>query len=446
VLYHVLRTGESVILDDAVGVPAFAMDPYIRQHRTRSILCLPLMNQAKLIGALYLENNLTTHAFAPARIAVLRLLASQAATSLENTRLYRDLAKREARIRRLVDANIIGIIVWNAEGDILEANDAFLRMVGYERDDLVSGRVRWRDLTPPEWRENAERALAQMAQTGIAPPAEKEYIRKDGTRVPVLVGRAAFDTSCEEGVAFVIDLSERKHAEQRLRESYELLRELTSRRETAREEERKHIAREMHDELGQHLTALRLRTSVLRMRHGKDNPELVEQSDALITLVDEIMLVVRGVIASLRPAALDTGIVAALEWLVAGFNRSNRTVCRLRVHDENIAVSEQRAIVLFRVAQEALTNVARHAQASEVVIMLEQMDGACVLEVRDNGLGFDPLTTRRRSFGLAGMEERVQMLGGHIEIISSPGRGTAIKVTLPDEQTARTRTGPTPDA
>ncbi|MEX3693315.1 AAA family ATPase [Paraburkholderia sp. BR14263] len=434
VLYHVLRTGEAVILDDAAGVPAYAMDPYICHHRTRSILCLPLMNQAKLIGALYLENNLTARAFVPARMAVLQLLASQAATSLENTRLYRDLAKREARIRRLVDANIIGIIVWNADGDILEANDAFLQIVGYEREDLVSGRVRWRDLTPPEWRESTERALVQMAQTGRVQAAEKEYIRKDGTRVPVVVGRAAFDASGEDGVAFVVDLSERKEAERRLCESYETLRELTSRRETAREEERKHIAREMHDELGQHLTALRLRASLLRMHLGKDNPQLVDQSEAMITLVDETMQVVRGVIASLRPAALDAGIVAALEWLTAGFNRSNRTVCRLNVHDENIVVSEQRAIVLFRIAQEALTNVARHAEATQAIITLKQMHGACVLEIRDDGLGFDPLPTRKRSFGLAGMEERVQMLGGHIEIASSPGRGTVIKVTLPDEQ------------
>ena len=95
---------------------AFAADPYIRQRQARSILCLPLINQAKLIGVLYLENNLAPRAFAPARIAVLKLLASQAAISLENTRLYRDLEKREAKIRRLVDANIIGIFIWEREG------------------------------------------------------------------------------------------------------------------------------------------------------------------------------------------------------------------------------------------------------------------------------------------------------------------------------------------
>ena len=157
VLHYVVRTQESVILDDAAAQNPFSADPYIRQHHARSILCLPLLNQAKLIGVLYLENNLAPRVFTPARIAVLKLLASQAAISLENTRLYRDLAEREAKIRRLVDANIIGIFIWDLEGRILEANDAFLHMVGYDREDLVSGRMRWTDLTPPEWRDRDER-------------------------------------------------------------------------------------------------------------------------------------------------------------------------------------------------------------------------------------------------------------------------------------------------
>ena len=434
VLYHVLRTQESVILDDAASEPTFATDPYIRLHRTRSMLCLPLMNRAKLIGALYLENNLITRVFAPARIAGLRLLASQAATSLENTRLYRDLAERESRIRRLVDANIIGIIVWRADGDILEANDAFLRMVGYAREDLVSGPVRWTDLTPPEWRENAELALAQISKTGLLQPEEKEYLRKDGSRVPVMIGRVAFETGGKEGVAFVVDLSERKEAELRLRESYEMLRELTSHRETAREEERKHIAREMHDELGQYLTALRMRASALRMQFGDAHPKLFDETRSLIALVDETMQVVRSVITSLRPPALDAGIVAALEWLVAEFDRNGHTVCRLRVQDESIVMSEDHAIVLFRLVQEALTNVARHAAASEVLITLERRPGACVLEVRDDGQGFNAQAIRKTSFGLAGMEERVLMLGGQIKVVSSPGAGTAITASLPDHQ------------
>ncbi|WP_240702380.1 AAA family ATPase [Trinickia terrae] len=431
VLHYVTSTRESVILDDASVGNRFAADPYIRQRRVRSMLCLPLLKQAKLIGVLYLENNLAPSVFVPARIAVLKLLASQAAIALENARLYQELAGREARIRRLVDANIIGIMVWKANGGILEANDAFLRIVGYEREDLVSGRIRWTDLTPPEWRERTELASVEVSKVGYVPPEEKAYLRKDGSRVPIMIGRVAFETGGDEGVAFVIDLTDRKEAEQRLRESYEMLRELTSRRETAREEERKHIARELHDQLGQYLTALRMRASALRMRFGNEHPALLEDTRALIGVVDETIQVTRGVITSLRPPALDTGIVAALEWLANEFNRHGGTVCRLRVRDENIGMSEERAIVLFRLVQEALTNVARHAVATEVIITLEWTPDACMLEVRDDGQGFDAQAIRRTSFGLAGMEERVMMLGGRIEVVSSPGKGTAIKVNLP---------------
>ncbi len=216
VLQYVLRTRESVILDDATAEPPFAADPYIRQHQARSVLCLPLLNRAKLIGVLYLENNLAPRVFAPARLAVLKLLASQAAISLENTRLYRDLAEREAKIRRLVEANIIGIFIFDFEGRILEANDAFLQLVGYDRGDLVAGRVRWMDLTPPEWRERHARAVAELKTTGTVQPHEREYFRKDGSRMPALIGSAAFDEQQDQGVAFVLDLTERKRAEESL--------------------------------------------------------------------------------------------------------------------------------------------------------------------------------------------------------------------------------------
>ena len=130
VVHHVVRTSESVILDNAAAQPQFAADPFIIQRRARSILCLPLINKGVLTGILYLENNLTARVFAPSRIAVLRLLTSQAAIALENTDLYRDLAEREAKIRRLVDGNIIGVFFWEIGGRVLEANDEFLEHSG----------------------------------------------------------------------------------------------------------------------------------------------------------------------------------------------------------------------------------------------------------------------------------------------------------------------------
>jgi len=134
---------------------------------------------------------------------------------------HRDRAKREAKIRRLVDANIIGIFIWDFDGRIIEANDAFLQMVGYDREDLVAGRIRWMDLTPPEWRNQDAAAIEEVEKTGISPPSEKEYFRKDGSRVPILRGAATLEEGGNQGVAFVLDLTELKRTEKALRESEE---------------------------------------------------------------------------------------------------------------------------------------------------------------------------------------------------------------------------------
>ncbi|HJX22778.1 MAG TPA: GAF domain-containing protein, partial [Steroidobacteraceae bacterium] len=183
VFHYVIRTRESVILDDALAQNPFSADEYLCQKHAQSVLCVPLVKQTKLIGVLYLENNLASNVFTPARISVLELLASQAAISLENARLYNDLGEREARIRRLVDSNIVGIIIWDFQGRIVEANDAFLDIVGYAREDLLSGRLRWTELTPAEWRDADDQALAQLKAAGTVQPREKEYFRKDGSRV-----------------------------------------------------------------------------------------------------------------------------------------------------------------------------------------------------------------------------------------------------------------------
>jgi PAS domain S-box-containing protein len=204
---YVIRTHESVILDDASRPNLFSKDDYLNGRQTKSILCLPLIKQGSLTGLLYLENTLTSYAFTPDRLAVLQVLVAQAAISLENTRLYGDLQEREAKVRRLVDSNIIGILILDTKGRILEANEAFLHMVGYSRDDLVSGRLSRAVLTPDEWSDVTERALVERSATGICKAFEKEYFRKDGTRVPVLVGGASFGEGRDEGVGFVLDLT-----------------------------------------------------------------------------------------------------------------------------------------------------------------------------------------------------------------------------------------------
>src|SRR5262245_7335131 len=212
VVRYAARTQESVILEDAsVGTP-FSGDDYIRHRRARSVLCLPLVKQAALVALLYLENNLAPNVFTPGRSAVLKLLASEAAMSLENSRLYRELEEREARIRRLVDANIIGVVIADLDGLIIDANDAFLDMLGYSRDDLLSGRLRWTTIIPDEWHAATARAAAEIRLIGRCATYEQEYLRKDGSRVSALVGGAAFEDTRRHAVSFVLDLSERKRS------------------------------------------------------------------------------------------------------------------------------------------------------------------------------------------------------------------------------------------
>jgi PAS domain S-box-containing protein len=213
---YVLRTHEDVILDDAAAESPFAADDYVVKHRARSIACLPLVNQSRLNGIIYLENNLATHVFNSERITVLKVLASHAAIALENSRLYGDVEDREARLRRLFDSNIMALVTWNLKGAITASNDAFLHMSQYSPEDVASGRVSWAEMTPAEWYESDERAVTRLQQIGSVEPYEKELFRKDGSRVPVLVAGVKFEGS-DEGVGFVLDLSVQKRAEAEIR-------------------------------------------------------------------------------------------------------------------------------------------------------------------------------------------------------------------------------------
>ena len=210
---YVRRSKERVLLTDVAQKNPFSSDPYFVDHDPKSLLCLPILRQHVLIGLLYLENNLVTHAFAPERVAVLKLLASQAAISLENARLYTTLQEREGRIRRLVDANIIGVIFTDTSGAISEANDAFLHLSGYSRSDLGAGKLHLTTLASPEYRAADKLAIEELQKTGTCVPYETQYIRKDGSFTPVLIGSAMIEGAHDQLVSFVLDLSERKKAE-----------------------------------------------------------------------------------------------------------------------------------------------------------------------------------------------------------------------------------------
>ena len=215
----VMRTGQPLLVPDALENDAWKVNPHVRLGMI-SYLGVPISwPDGRIFGTICVRDN-KRNDYSEAYLKLLLHFRDVLQADLKSfARLQGEIEQREAKIRRLVDANIIGIFVWDVEGRILEANDAFLRIIQYDREDIVAGRVCWTDLTPPEWRDDTAQRVVDVMTTGTVQPREKEYFRKDGSRVPVLVGGAAVGEEPRQAIAFVLDLTERKRAEAVARES-----------------------------------------------------------------------------------------------------------------------------------------------------------------------------------------------------------------------------------
>jgi PAS domain S-box-containing protein len=228
------------------------------------------------------------------------------------------------------------------------------------------------------------------------------------------------------------DISDRKKAEEALQHSRQMLRHLVSYQERVREDERKRIAREIHDELGQNLLALRLDVSMLHMRTESSHPRLNRRVTAALEQIDATMKAVRSTINNLRPTVLDLGLNAAIEWQVQDFQRRSGIACELSVDEQDFELDDEHATALFRILQESLTNVIRHAQASHVRIELHRNAGTIRMKVADDGVGLFPDSRRKvNSFGLVGIEERISALGGELVIDSNSEAGTSLLISIP---------------
>jgi signal transduction histidine kinase len=230
------------------------------------------------------------------------------------------------------------------------------------------------------------------------------------------------------------EIAERKRTEDALKQTKEMLRELAAHQERIKEEERKRIAREIHDDLGQNLLALRIDVSLLHARTGNNHPKLKKRASEALKHIDLTMKSVRAIINNLRPEVLDLGLAAAIEWQVRQFQQRSKIACVLVMNEKDFScdLDDSLALGLFRVLQESLSNVARHAHATQASIEL-RCDGCSLkLKVTDNGVGIVPERRRKTaSFGLIGMAERVGMLGGEMHIQTGDGSGTALTVSIP---------------
>jgi PAS domain S-box-containing protein len=457
ILQAVIRTRQSLILDDALAPNPFSADQYIRQKRARSVLCLPLMKQANLIGLLYLENNLTPRVFTPDRISVLELLASQAAISLENARLYNDLLEREARIRRLVEANIIGIFIWNLEGRIIDANEAFLRLVGYDRDDLVSGRLRWRELTPAEWRHADDRSLAELRATGTAQPHEKEYFQKNGNRLPVLFGAANFEGGRDEGVAFVVDLTDRKRAERAVRESERRYREVEMELAHAnRIATMGQLSASIAHEVNQPIAAAITNAHAALRWLGARPPDLEEVRQALGRIVangnraDDVIGRIRALATKAPPRKDALEINEAILEVIAlthGEAAKNNVSVQTQLGEalplvEGDRVQLQQVILnLIINAVEAMSDICEGPRELLISTAKAEPDGVLV-KVRDSGPGLAPASLERvfdafyttkpsgLGMGLSICRSIIEAHGGRLWATSGAPQGAVFNFTL----------------
>lgn len=275
-------------------------------------------------------------------------------------------------------------------------------------------------------------------ETGRHTVVEHIHYRGDGSKIFVEVSASPIKDRKGRVIQVVHiarDITERKRAEEELRRSHEELRNLSAYLQQIREDERAKIAREIHDELGQALTAIKMDMSYLFKKYN-DHGSVSEKAESIFGVIDSTIQAIKRISTELRPGILDDlGLISAIEWQVKEFEKRCNIKCHLRIEQEDINIDKESSIAIFRLLQEGLTNIARHAAATEVLINLYESKNALCLVIDDNGKGISEGDIRNpKSFGLIGMRERVHFLGGDFFIMGNPGKGTRIEIRIPFER------------
>ena len=336
------------------------------------------------------------------------------------------LLESEQKFRNISEQLPIPIIVFSENGDTRFLNNAFTNTFGYTREDITTNAEWQAKMLPPVDIPNPE----VCSPTNTIVTTQNDITCKNGDTKTVETFMSCANKSIY--TAFN-DITARMKAEQDLKQSHRQLRELSAHMENIQEEERKHIAREIHDELGQQLTILKLDLLQISRKLPSEQQETIEKMKEADQLLAETMRSIRKIATQLRPSILDTlGLVSALEWQSREFEKRFGITCVFESLLNEPVFSEQQSNALFRIYQEALTNVARHAGATRIDAVLSQQGNRVMLEVRDNGKGFRAGDMAgKKTMGLVGMQERALMIDGAFHIESAPGKGTYITVSIP---------------
>jgi PAS domain S-box-containing protein len=336
----VMKTGQPLLIPDALENEAWKANPHVRLGMI-SYLGVPIVwPNGRIFGTFCVRDN-KRNEYSEAYLKLLLHFRDILQADLKSlARLHGEIEERETKIRRLVDSNIIGVFIWDFDGCILDANDEFLRMVSFDREDLVSGRIRWADLTPPDWRDRNNARIEQQKSSVRFEPFEKEYTRKDGSRVPVMIGGATFEEGGNQGVAYVLDLTERKRVEGEARENEQ-----------------------------------RYREAQLELAHVTRVTTLGELTASIAHEVNQpLAAVVANAQAGLRWLDRDTpdldGARRSLEWIIDDGNRANEVIRRVRALAKKTDI-EKVVLDVNDVVRETIPLVQRELISHQVSLRME---------------------------------------------------------------------------
>jgi PAS domain S-box-containing protein len=345
------------------------------------------------------------------------------------------IKESEEKFRTLVTTAPDGILVTDYSGKIVEVNMAFTQIFGYNRVEMI-GETLPKFLPDNENRARAIEMLRRIREEDNIIVGEFDIFSRNGDAVPVEVSVSPLKDermNFSGMIAIVRDISARKHYENELRDSREQLRNLAIHLQTAREDEKKRIAFEIHDELGYALTALKLDLAWLTKKMNVKDTNLGKKSKEMSELIETTIKKVRSISTQLRPSILDHfGLAAAIEWQANEFQKRTAIRCKLNIEHTDFVFDDTNSTAMFRIFQEALTNIARHAKATRVDVNLYQNENEVVLKVSDNGMGIPKeQLENHKSMGLISIRERTSFLGGTVDISGEEGLGTTVTLKIP---------------
>lgn len=425
-----LQTGAPWVIEDDMDSSGFPRE-LVRQEKIRAQLVVPLRAKGAITGILCVANRRPRH-FLSEEVELLTAIGAQIGIALENTKLYREEQRAAAQYRSIFENTSEAILVHDLDGNIVAANQAAARLTGHDVEELTRlNVVRFLSDKAATFASEIKRKLLEGRMVA-GEPYDQMVIRKDGTEAMM---RMSSTLVYEDGrlVGFqhiAMDVTKERMMEENLRYYISAITR-------AQEEERKRIARELHDETAQQLIALSHEFENFANNNQRLLPEDMETMRTWDHRLKDALQGIRLFSRDLRPPMIDDlGLIPSLEWLTGQFGNDSGARVELKVAGAERRLSPEADLLLFRIVQEALNNVRRHAEASLAEVMLQFGDGRLSVVVKDNGKGFRlPETvgdlSRYGKMGLAGIEERTRLLGANLTVASEPGHGTTITVELP---------------